>query len=363
MKTTYRALISIAIAGVVAAGISTRALAADSTSAPTSGFAVLSSSRSPLMALDGAVDWVNSKPLTATDLRGKVVLINFWAYSCINSHRMLPYIGAWANKYKDQGLVVINVQTPEFGFEHDAANVRQSVMDLKLQTPVVLDGDYKIWRAFNNDVWPALYFVDAKGVVRHQQLGEGNYDQSERVLQQLLKEAGAKNVDTGFAHVVGVGSQAEADWRDLRSPETYIGSDRTEGFASPGGLASGRTQNYAAPAQLPVNQWALAGTWSITGESATLIQEGGKLVYRFHARDLHVVMGLVKEGKPVPFRVRIDGQPPGASHGTDVDEQGWGTLGTTRLYQLIRQQGPVRDRLFEIEFQAPGVQVYSFTFG
>lgn len=314
-------------------------------------------------ALDGAVEWLNSKPLSAAELRGKVVLIDFWTYSCINWQRTLPHLRAWAEKYKDQGLVVIGVHTPEFSFEKDIEKVRQATAQLKVGYPVAVDTRYAIWRAFDNNYWPALYVVDARGTIRHHQFGEGGYERSERIIQQLLTEAGAKNVDTGLVRVDGAGSQADADWSNLRSPETYVGHDRTENFASPGGMSLGRERLYALPEQLKLNTWALSGDWKVEHETARLTRANGRIAYRFHARDLHLVMGSAAPGKPVPFRVLIDGRPPGPAHGVDVDEQGRGVLVEHRLYQLIRQPMPIEDRQFEIEFLEPGAEAYSFTFG
>jgi thiol-disulfide isomerase/thioredoxin len=313
--------------------------------------------------LDGAVDWLNSKPLSAADLRGKVVLIDFWTYSCINWQRTLPYVRAWAEKYRDKGLVVIGVHTPEFAFERDIDRIRNANARLKIDYPVAVDSKQAIWDAFHNQYWPALYIVDARGTIRHHKFGEGDYEGSERMIQQLLNEAGAKDVDTGLVRVAGAGSQAEADWANLRSPETYIGHDRAENFASPGGMAVGQKRLYAAPDRLGLNKWALSGDWAVAGESATLEQPNGRIVYRFHARDLHLVMGPGVPGKPVPFRVLIDGQLPGSAHGADVDAEGRGVLVEHRLYQLIRQPQPVVDRKFEIEFLEPGPVAYSFTFG
>ncbi|MGO4391403.1 redoxin domain-containing protein [Variovorax sp. M-6] len=314
-------------------------------------------------ALGGAVDWLNSKPLTADDLQGKVVLVNFWTYSCINSHRTLPHIQAWADKYKDQGLVVINVHTPEFGFEKDIENVRKGIADLQVQPPVAVDSKRAIWNAFDNDQWPALYFIDARGRIRHHQFGEGQYERSERVLQSLLTEAGAKGVDSQLVRVAGSGSQAQADWDDLQSPETYVGYDRAEGFVSPGGVKRGVAHLYVAPDQLKLNSWALSGHWRVGGEAAALERANGRILYRFHSRDLHLVMGSAVQGKTVPFRVLVDGKPPGMAHGADIDAEGRGVLSDHRLYQLIRQAKPIADRLFEIEFFEPGIDAYSFTFG
>jgi len=317
----------------------------------------------PMPSLDGAVEWLNSKPLATAGLRGKVVLVDFWTYSCINWQRTHPHVRAWDEKYKAQGLVVIGVHTPEFDFERDIRNVRRASADLKIDYPVAVDSNHAIWQAFDNQYWPALYFVDARGTIRHHQFGEGDYEQSEKVIQQLLIESGAKDVDLGIAQVSGSGSQADADLDNLRSPETYVGYDRAETFSSPGGAVLARERLYAAPTKLGVNRWALAGNWIVDREFATLQGVNGRILYRFHARDLHLVMGHAAPGKPVPFRVFIDGQPPGLDHGVDVDAQGRGVLEEPRLYQLIRQHKPIVDRQFEIEFLEPGAQAYSFTFG
>jgi hypothetical protein len=258
---------------------------------------------------------------------------------------------------------VIGVHTPEFSFEKDVANVRKLTADLKVDYPVAVDSERAIWRAFDNMYWPALYLVDARGAIRYQQFGEGDYERSERMIQQLLVEAGAKGVGSDLVRVEGSGSQAEADPDNLKSPETYIGHDRAENFASPGGMTAGKQRSYAAPTRLGLNTWALAGDWTIEGEAATLARPNGRVLYRFHARDLHLVMGPAVRDKGVPFRVLIDGQPPGAAHGADVDAQGRGMLVEQRLYQLIRQPKPVADRLFEIEFLEPGAQAFAFTFG
>jgi thiol-disulfide isomerase/thioredoxin len=313
--------------------------------------------------LDGATGWLNSKPLTPAELRGKVVLVDFGTFSCINWQRTLPHVRAWADKYRRLGLVVIGVHTPEFGFEKDIDNVREAIGQIKVGFPVAVDSERAIWGAFNNQYWPALYLVDASGMIRFHHFGEGAYEQTEKAIQQLLIEAGAKDVDTALVQVEGVGSQAEADWSSLRTGETYVGRDRAENFASPGGLTSGRARPYAAPERLPLNRWALAGEWKVESELAALTRANGRIVYRFHARDLHLVMGPAAKGRTVPFRVRIDGRPPGPAHGVDVDAEGRGVLVERRLYQLIRQARPVEDRQFEIEFLEPGVEVFSFTFG
>ena len=318
--------------------------------------------RGAMPPLDGAVEWLHSKPLAASDLRGKVVLVDFWTYTCINWQRTLPYIAAWAEKYRDKGLVVVGVHTPEFSFERDLENVRKATAALQVTFPVAVDSNAAIWRAFANQYWPALYFVDAAGTIRHQHFGEGRYGESERVVQRLLTEAGAGGVGTELVRVEGSGSLAEADWANLRSPETYLGRGRAEKFASPGGLAN-RRKLYSAPERLQLNTWALAGDWTVEDEAARLEQAGGRIAIRFHARDLHLVMGPAVRGKSVPFRVLLDGRPPGAAHGTDLDGDGKGMLVEQRMYQLIRQPQPIVDRRFEIEFLEPGAAAYSFTFG
>lgn len=316
-----------------------------------------------LPLLGGATGWLNSAPLTAASLRGKVVLIDFGTYSCINWQRTLPYIRAWAAKYKEHGLVVISVHTPEFSFEHNVDNVRRAVQEMRLEHPIAIDNDYALWQAFNNHYWPAQYFVDAQGQIRHHHFGEGDYEQSERVLQQLLAEAGGNEIDRELVSADAQGVEAAADWDNLQSPENYVGYARTENFASPGGAIWGERRIYAAPARLSLNQWALAGEWTVGNEAIVLNTANGRIAYRFHARDLHLVMGPAAPGTSVRFRLRIDGQPPGKAHGIDVDDQGNGTVTEQRLYQLIRQPGPIADRLLEIEFLDSGVEAYSFTFG
>jgi thiol-disulfide isomerase/thioredoxin len=316
-----------------------------------------------LASLGGATAWLNTEPLTSAGLRGKVVLVDFWTYTCINWLRTEPYVRAWEEKYRHQGLVVIGVHTPEFPFEHDIDNVRRAVEVMKLPYPIAVDSDYAIWRGFNNHYWPALYFVDAQGRVRHQQFGEGAYAEAERFIQQLLVEAGTTGVAQGLVSVEGRGLEAPADWADLKSEENYVGYERTEGFASPGGATLGQPRVYAVPAQLGLNRWALAGDWTVEKGASVLNKADGRIVYQFHARDLHLVMGPTAKGSPVRFRVRIDGKPPGVAHGLDVDEQGMGTVAEQRLYQLVRQPMPITERQFEIEFLEPGVAAYGFTFG
>ncbi|MFD1560419.1 cytochrome c biogenesis protein DipZ [Paraburkholderia silviterrae] len=319
-----------------------------------------------LPPLNGAVQWLNSPPLTAQDLRGKVVLIDFWTYSCINCLRSLPYVKAWAQKYKDQGLVVIGVHAPEFAFERNIDNVKKATRDLGVDYPVAIDNNYAIWRALNNQYWPAHYFVDAQGRIRHHHFGEGDYAESEKVIQQLLAEAGhpgASKVALGIAGMSAQGVEAAADKADVQSPETYIGYERAENFASPGGEAADKLHTYSVPSQPAVNDWGLAGAWKVGAEHATLAAASGRIVYRFHARDLHLVLGPGQDGKPIRFRVSVDGAAPGAAHGTDVADDGSGTVTEQRLYQLVRQTGDVADHTFSIEFLDPGVQAYAFTFG
>jgi cytochrome c biogenesis protein CcdA/thiol-disulfide isomerase/thioredoxin len=312
--------------------------------------------------LTGAVDWLNSPPLTVDGLKGKVVLVDFWTYSCINCLRAIPYVRAWAEKYKDQGLVVIGVHAPEFAFERNVDNVRKAIADLKIGYPVAIDNNYAIWRAFENQYWPAHYFIDAEGRIRHEHFGEGDYDGSERVIQQLLAEAGHTDVAGGLATVDAKGAEAASDEADVRSPETYLGTSRAENFVSPGGFAQNAAHVYAAGTPR-LNQWSLTGDWTVSGEHAGLNRPDGSIVTRFHARDLHLVLGPGMDGKPVRFRVTVDGKAPGDSHGTDTDADGQGIVTGQRLYQLVRQDGPVADRTFEIQFLDPGVQAFAFTFG
>jgi cytochrome c biogenesis protein CcdA/thiol-disulfide isomerase/thioredoxin len=317
----------------------------------------------PMPEMNGAVAWLNSGALSRDSLRGKVVLIDFWTYSCINCLRALPYVEGWAAKYKDSGLVVIGVHTPEFAFEKERANVEKAVRDLKITYPVAIDSEYKIWRAFNNEYWPAHYFIDGKGRIRYHHFGEGKYDESERVIQQLLKENGATSLSGETINVSAAGAQAAPDNKDIRSPETYIGYGRAEHFASAEPLAQDSRKVYTPRPRLSLNQWALSGTWRVGAENAVLQTAPGKIAFRFHARDLHLVLGPTKAGKPVRFTIKLDGTSPGEDHGSDSDASGAGTVQSHRLYQLIRQKGAVEDRTFEIEFLDPGVQAFAFTFG
>jgi thiol-disulfide isomerase/thioredoxin len=316
-----------------------------------------------LASLGQATGWLNSPPLTAAGLRGRVVLVDFWTYTCINWVRTLPYVRAWGEKYKDHGLVVIGVHTPEFDFEHDLDNVRRAVNAMGIDYAVAVDNDYSIWASFDNHYWPALYFVDAQRQIRHHQFGEGDYEQTETTIQRLLTETGAAGVGQDLVQVEATGVEAAAAWGSLWSPENYLGSERTENFASLNGAVLGTRHVYAAPPALRLNHWAISGDWTITRRAIVLNRAKGLIAYRFHARDLHLVMAPTTPGDPIQFRVRIDGQLPAAAHGADVDGQGNGTVTQPRLYQLIRQPGSVADSTFEIAFLDPGVRAYAFTFG
>ncbi|WP_282411001.1 cytochrome c biogenesis protein DipZ [Pseudomonas sp. PS02303] len=316
-----------------------------------------------LPPLDGAVQWLNSPPLTAQALKGKVVLVDFWTYSCINCLRTLPYVKAWAEKYRDQGLVVIGVHAPEFAFERDVGNVTKAMKDLGINYPVAIDNDYKIWRAFNNEYWPAHYFADAQGRIRYHHFGEGEYAESERVIQQLLREAGASKVADGLITADATGVQLAPDMNEVQSPETYVGYQRAEHFVPQTGLVPDKVSAYSTPAQLALNDWGLDGQWNVGSERAISSAPASRIVYRFHARDLHLVLGPSADGKPVRFKVLIDGKAPGDAHGTDVAPDGSGSVTEQRLYQLVRQNGGVTDRTFSIEFLDPGVSAYAFTFG
>ncbi len=355
-------VLAAALAGAIVAPIETSAedKSVMQPSAPTSVRLPVEGEFPPLI---GATGWINSQPLTPTDLRGKVVLIDFWTYTCINWRRTLPYVRAWAEKYKNRGLVVIGVHTPEFPFERDVGNIRWAIKDMRVDYPVAIDSNYAVWRAFNNEYWPALYFIDAHGRIRHHYFGEGEYDQSERIIQQLLAENGIGGIGPELVPVHALGAEVAADWATLRSPESYLGTTQAENFASPGGAVVDKPQAYAAPTGLGLNHWALAGEWTVGKGAAVLNRAGGRIVYHFHARDLHLVMGPATQGTSVRFHVLIDGQRPGAAHGVDVDEQGNGKVTEQRLYQLIRQSKDVADRHFEIEFLDPGVEAFVFTFG
>jgi thiol-disulfide isomerase/thioredoxin len=315
-----------------------------------------------LPGFDGATGWLNSSPLSPADLLGKVVLVDFWTYTCINWLRTLGYVRAWAEKYEDHGLVVVGVHSPEFPFERDVDNVRQAAKDMSVEYPIALDSAYGIWDAFSNRYWPAVYIADAQGRIRHHQYGEGGYEECERVVQLLLREAGSDGVGEDLVSVPTEGFEVQADWTNLESPETYLGYEQAQNFASPGGAKRDELRAYVAPDVLKLNQWALSGDWTVERGAAVLNEAGGRIAFRFHARDVHLVMSPAR-GTSLPFRVLIDGEPPGDAHGLDVDEQGHGTLSQERLHQLIRERGSITDRTFEITFLAPGVEAYVFTFG
>ena len=316
-----------------------------------------------LPSFDGGTGWLNSEPLSPEGLEGEVVLVDFWTYTCINWLRTLPYLRAWDAKYRDQGLTSIGVHTPEFGFERDIDNVATAVRDMDIDYPIVLDSGSAIWRAFENHYWPALYIADGHGRIRYHHFGEGEYAMAEMVLQQLLVEAGANSVDPALVSVEASGLELAADWNHLRSPETYLGSSRITGSASPDRLRFGEPHDYTAPTKLDLNHWAPSGTWTLAPHAALSNQSGARIIHRFHARDLHLVMGPVSKEAPIPFRVLLDGEPPGTAHGDDVDASGNGSLTDQRLHQLIRQPGTITDRVFEIEFLDSGAEVYCLTFG
>jgi hypothetical protein len=309
-----------------------------------------------LPSFAGATGWLNSEPLGPAELRGHVVVVNFWTWTCINWLRQEPCVRAWSQAYRDDGLVVIGVHTPEFSFEHDIDGVRRATRERAIDYPVAVDNDYEVWSAFANHYWPALYFVDADGIIRDHHFGEGRYEQSERVIQRLL------GVERELVSVEGFGVEAEADWDHLQTPETYLGYARSEHSASPDGAAFNERRAYELPERLRFNQWALAGEWTIGRENLVLEQAGGSIAFRFHARDAHLVLSRVAQ-EPIPFRVRLDGDAPGPSHGVDVDEDGNGLLRDCRMYQLVRQHDTVRQRTVEITFLAPGAEAYAFTFG
>ena len=310
----------------------------------------------------GATGWINSPPLAPAGLRGKVVLVDFWTYTCVNWLRTLPYVRAWAAKYRDLGLVVIGVHTPEFSVEHDPANIRRAVSSMRIDYPVAVDSDYAIWRAFDNSYWPAVYVADVQGRIRYHHFGEGEYEETERVIQKLLEEAGHPVESRELVTADARGPEVGADWSNVRSEETYVGSEKAANFASSSG-ATGRAHVYVVPPRLALNQWGLSGEWTVGRETAIADKPKARIVYRFHARDVNLVMGAGPRGQPVRFRVSIDGHAPGAAHGTDVDNEGYGTVSEPRLYQVIRQPKPIVDRDFDIEFLDPGVEAFVFTFG
>jgi thiol-disulfide isomerase/thioredoxin len=309
-----------------------------------------------LPSLAGATGWLNSQPLAPAELRGKVVLVNFWTLTCINWLRTEPYVRGWSHAYRKDGLVVVGVHTPEFSFEHELERVRRATTERGIDYPVALDNDYEVWSAFDNHYWPALYFIDTEGIIRNHHFGEGRYEQSERVVQALL------GVERELVSVEGVGVEAEADWEHLRTPETYLGYARSEDFASPGGTGVHEHRVYQLPEPLSLNNWGLAGEWTIGRENVVLEQAGGRIAYRFHARDANLVLSPGAR-EPIPFRVLLDSDAPGLSHGVDVDEDGGGLLADGRMYQLVRQHGDVRERTLEISFSQPGAEAYVFTFG
>ncbi|MEU8076393.1 thioredoxin [Catellatospora citrea] len=314
--------------------------------------------RVDLSAFDGATEWLGPEPSGRPELRGRAVLVDFWTLTCINWLRAQPYVRAWSQAYRDDGLVVVGVHTPEFTFERDSDLIRQAVAAREIDYPVAVDNDYAVWQAFDNHYWPALYFVDAEGVVRDQHFGEGRYERSEQVIQRLL---GVQR-ELVATFVEGRGVEAEADWQHLRSPETYLGYSRGENFASPGRIAYDESRAYELPEGLRLHQWALAGGWTVGRENVLLDQAGGTVACRFHARDAHLVLSSGGRA-PIPFRVLVDGRPPGSSHGVDVDDNGDGVLQEGRLYQLVREQDAVRERTLEITFGEPGAEAYAFTFG
>jgi thiol-disulfide isomerase/thioredoxin len=307
-------------------------------------------------ALSGATEWLNSEPLGPAELRGHVVLVDFWTLTCINWLRTEPYVRRWSQAYRDDGLIVIGAHTPEFSFEHEIERVRQATKERAIDYPVAVDDGYEIWSAFDNHYWPALYFIDGDGIIRDHHFGEGRYEQSERVIQRLL------GVERELVSVEGVGVEAEAEWDHLRTPETYLGYGRSEQFASPGGAAFDERRAYELPERLPFNHWALAGEWRTGREDVVLDEAGGSIAYRFHARDAHLVLSPGARD-PIPFRVHLDGEAPGPSHGVDVDDDGNGLLRDGRLYQLVREDDAVRERTLEIMFLEPGAEAYAFTFG
>jgi thiol-disulfide isomerase/thioredoxin len=316
-----------------------------------------------LPSLAGATTWLNSEPLTPELLRGRAVVVQFWTFTCINWIRTLPYIRGWSEKYRDDGLVVLGVHTPEFAVEREAEHVRRAAREMGIDYPVAIDSDYAVWRAFGNQYWPALYFADADGEIRHHRFGEGEYEYSEIVIQLLLKAAGAAHLSRTLARVEPRGVEAPADWHHLSSPETYIGYARAENFASPGPVIRDQSHAYTRPDALELNEWALAGDWTIGHQAAVLNAPGGLIAHHFHARDLHLVMAPGTDGRRIRFRVLLDGSPPGAAHGLDIDQHGEGSVTEPRLYQLIRQPGHITNRTFEITFIDPGVHAYVFTFG
>lgn len=368
---TQRRSLGFAAAAIVAAGATTAICFGDALgpvpslakTTDTAGSVRFGSTSRPIEVLHGVRPWITPVPNGSDALRGKVVVVNFWTYSCINSLRALPYLRAWSERYGSKGLEVIGVHAPEFGFERDSAKVRLATSQLRVAYPNLQDNDYAVWRAFANRGWPGIYFIDAHGKIRNYQLGEGGYDEGEQLIRTLLAEAGHDPSDVPLAPIEGEGIEAAADWADLGSPEAYLGYDKAAGFASPGGLRNDAVRSYAPATALSRNRWDLAGSWKVGGEFALLEGGPGTIRFRFHARDAHLVLGGAAAGRPVRFRVTIDGHAPGASHGVDVDAAGWGEVKEDRLYQLVRQPGEIADRTVAIEFSRPGVRAYVFTFG
>ena len=316
-----------------------------------------------LPSFDGANGWLNSQPLTPSGLRGKVVVVQFWTYTCINWLRTQAFNRAWSQRYRDHGLVTVGVHTPEFKFEHDLDNVRWAVQARKIDYPVAIDNDFEVWQAFANHYWPALYFIDSQGRIRHHRFGEGDYERSEMVIRQLLADAGAGNVPDGLATIEPSGDEVQADWEDLGSPESYLGYDQATGFDAGGGAELDKPHTYTAPSQLRLNHWGLTGSWTLRSDASALNAPNGRIAYQFHARDVNLVMGPARKGATVKFRVLLDGETARAAHGADVEADGGGTVIQQRMYQLIRQSRPIRDRRFEIEFLEPGAEAFCFTFG
>ena len=317
----------------------------------------------PVPSFDGATGWLNSAPLTPDGLRGRVVLVNFWTYTCVNWLRTLPYIRAWAAKYGNAGLTIVGVHTPEFGFERNVDNVIAAARDFRVDYPIALDNSYAVWSAFSNHFWPAVYIADVDGRIRYHHFGEGEYAAIEMVIQQLLMDAGVDDVDQDLVAVDPVGLELAADWRTVQSPETYVGSRQSTGFAQEGVARFDEPHSYTAPARLPLNYWALSGDWTVAGHAAVLNEPGGRIAFQFHARDLNLVMGPASRVASIPFRVLLDGRPAADAHGVDLSSDGSGIVSDQRTYQLIRQPGAIADRLFEIEFLDAGVEAYCFTFG
>jgi thiol-disulfide isomerase/thioredoxin len=347
MKPSWRAFASLCVAsGAMAMAVKTTAARNDDMSMPAAA----------------ATEWLNSSPQTAADLKGKVVIVQFWTYTCINWRRTLPYVRAWEAKYRGQGLVVIGVHTPEFDFEENVDNVRSALGEMHIDYPVAIDNQHAIWNAFHNIYWPALYLLDARGHIRYQQFGEGEYARTEREIQKLLAESGGHPPDS-LAEVAPIGAELPADLKSLKSPESYLGFEMAERFASKGGAVPNRQHEYVAPKHLSLNEWALSGSWTIQRQAVVLDDANGKIVFRFHARDVNLIMAPSVSGTPVRFRVLLDGHSPAPSRGADIDEQGYGTVSGARMYQLIRQSEKIADREFVIEFLSAGVSVYDFTFG